>query len=794
MNRFIDLFGKKLLFADGAMGTMLQAEGLPEGYLPDLWVLENPDKVKAVHKAYIDAGCNILTTDTFGTNSMKLAPYGKTAAEVAKAAVRIAKEAAAESGRDDIFVAIDIGPTGKLLEPLGDLGFEDAVSLFSETIKAGAEAGADAVIIETMSDTYELKAAVLAAKESCELPVLCTMVFDEHGKLLTGADIETAAAMLEGLGVTALGLNCGMGPSMMLPLVKRLSEICSVPLIVSPNAGLPKTENGKTYFDVTPDEFAEEMKAIAPYSAIVGGCCGTTPAHIAELVKACSEITPGKAHEHDTLYVTSYAKCVAVGKCPVIIGERINPTGKKLFKQALRDGDEGYILREGISQEEHGADILDVNVGLPEIDEPAVLKSAVQALQRVTRLPLQIDTSDYEAMEGALRIYNGKPLVNSVNGKEESMNAVLPLVKKYGGAVVALTLDEDGIPDTAEGRLRIAERIVKRAEALGIKRRDIIVDALTLPVSADEKAASTTLAALKLISETLGVKTVLGVSNVSFGLPSRGIINSAFFTLALENGLSAGIVNPCSDVMMQAYDAFCALKGYDTRCERYIARHSGAEEKKQEKTSSGELTLCDAVIKGLADEAASLAKELAGAQAPIEIINSQLVPALDVVGEGFEKGTLFLPQLLMSAEAAKSAFDALKPFLSTDGSEESKDVIVIATVHGDIHDIGKNIVKVLLENYRFKVIDLGKDVPPETIAEAVGRENARLVGLSALMTTTVPAMEQTVALLRRVCPEVKIMVGGAVLTKEYADMMGADFYGRDAMESVRYAQKLFRSY
>ena len=787
---FKDLLGKKILIADGAMGTLLQAAGLPEGYPPDLWAVENPETVKGVHLSYIKSGCNIITTDTFGANSLKLTPFGKTVEEVVTSAVSVALSAKSESGIEDVFVALDIGPTGKLLKPMGDLDFEDAIDLFAEIVRAGAKAGADVVIIETMSDAYELKAAVLAAKENCNLPILCTVVFDEKGKLLTGADVETVIALLESLGVDAVGMNCGMGPSGMLPLVKRISEVSSLPVIVNPNAGLPKTCGGKTYFDVTPDVFAEAMKPVAEYAAIMGGCCGTTPEHIAALADAVKgmEITPVTSKNHT--FVTSYATCVDIGAAPVIIGERINPTGKKLFKQALREGDRDYILREGVKQEDAGAHILDVNVGLPEIDEAAVLKDAVLSLQKVTSLPLQIDTSDVIAMEGAMRIYNGKPLINSVNGKQESLDTVLPLVKKYGGAVVGLTLDENGIPETAEGRLEIAEKIVMAAEKLGIKRKDILIDALTLPVSADCNAAKTTLDALELISSRLGVKTVLGVSNVSFGLPDRGTVNGAFYTLAMERGLSAGIINPCSDAMMKAYDAFCALKGFDENCERYISRHTG-EIKTISDMKETDITLYDAVIKGFSDKASVIAENEAKKCDVLEIINSQLVPALDFVGAGFEEGRVFLPQLLMSAEAAKSAFEALKPFLKSEENANEGPVIVLATVKGDIHDIGKNIVKVLLENYRFKVVDLGKDVPAEEIVEAVKRENAKLVGLSALMTTTVPAMEETIRLLNKDCDDVKVVVGGAVMTEEYAKMIKADFYGKDAMEVVRIAQKYF---
>lgn len=791
MNNFTQLLGKKMLFADGAMGTMLQSAGLPEGHLPDLWVLEEPEKLKAVHKSYIDAGCNIITTNTFGTNPIKLSGTGISAAEIAKKAVELVKEEIKLSSRDDCFAALDIGPTGKLLAPLGDLSFEDAVSSFSETIKAGAKAGADLVLIETMSDTYELKAAIIAAKESCNLPIVCTMVFGEDGKLLTGANIETAVSIAQSLGAAAIGMNCGLGPKSMLSLVKKMSDVSSVPLIISPNAGLPKSDNGRTYYDVSPDDFACEMTKIAPYASILGGCCGTTPSHISEMIRACRSVASKKPKEIDTLTVCSYSECITIDEKPVIIGERINPTGKKRFKQALAENDFDYILREGLVQEENGAHILDVNVGLPEINECEMLTNAVSALQRVTRLPLQIDTSDIDAMQSAMRIYNGKPLINSVNGKKDNLESVLPLVKKYGGAVVGLALDEDGIPETAEKRFEVAERIVNTALSYGIPRRDIIIDALTLPVSADPSAAQITLAAMKMIKEKLHVKTVLGVSNISFGLPQRVNINSAFFTLALENGLSAGIVNPCSREMMNAYYSFCALRGMDLNCENYI-NHCSAEPEAKAVKKDDEMTLCGAVIKGLSEQAGKIAYNLGKTGNPIDIINSELVPALDTVGDGFEKGTVYLPQLLMSAEAAKAAFDSLKTFMTGCDGEKSGTVIV-ATVHGDIHDIGKNIVKVLLENYRFNVIDLGKDVPAEDIVRAAKENNVRLVGLSALMTTTVPAMAETIKLLNEHCPKTKTVVGGAVLTKDYADMIGADHYAKDAMETVRYAQEIFKS-
>ena len=787
MSKVLELLKKKILIADGAMGTMLQDMGLPYGCAPDLWTVQEPEKVKAVHRKYIDSGCNIITTNTFGTNPIKMAEYGMDTSQLAAAGVRLAKEAILESEREDVFAFLDIGPTGRLLKPMGDLDFNEAVAVFAEAIKAGADA--DGIIIETMSDLYEIKAAILAAKENSSLPIFCTMVFDEKGKLLTGADVETAAATVEALGADAIGMNCGMGPEAMVPILRRMRKACSLPLIVNPNAGLPKTKDGKTYFDVTPQKFAEAMKQVREYAAITGGCCGTTPEHIKALAEMIGDTSPKLAPPFNETVVTSYAKKVYIGKEPVIIGERINPTGKKLFKEALKSGDGNYALREAAKQEEAGAHILDVNVGLPEIDEPKVLEETVLDIQRITSLPLQIDTSDFVAMEKALRIYNGKPLINSVNGKEESMRAVFPLVKKYGGVVVALTLDEEGIPETPEGRLEIAKRIIDRAQSFGIEKRDIIIDPLTLPVSAGKDAAQVTLSSLELIKRELDVNTVLGVSNVSFGLPERKIINSSFYTLALEKGLSCGIINPCSEDMMAAYDAYCAVKGMDENFERYIKRHTG--EKSQATVKETGMSLGELIIKGMDNDAAKSAGELSKDRDVLEIIASEIVPALDKVGKGFEEGSIFLPQLLMSAEAAKAAFDVLTPLIKKEGGGKIGNKIILATVKGDIHDIGKNIVKVLLENYQFDCIDLGKDVAPETVAEAVKKHNARLVGLSALMTTTVPSMAETIKLLKKECPGASVMVGGAVMTEDYAKEIGADFYGKDAMDDVRIAQQFF---
>ncbi len=792
MHKLSKLFGSRVLFFDGGMGTMLPQAGLGQGEVPESWNLTHPDVILQIHREYAAAGANFITTNTFGANRIKLhgAPYS--ASELVRAGVSLARKAADETGREDLFVALDMGPTGKLLKPMGDLDFETAVDSYKEMVLAGVQAGADCCIIETMGDTSEIKAAVLAAKENSNLPVFVTMVFDERGRLLTGADVQTAVAMLEGLGVDVLGLNCGFGPEQMLPLVDQLEKCCSIPVLVSPNAGLPVVVNGQTMYTVSPEDFAETMAEIVRKGVwMVGGCCGTTPAHIKAEVAVCREIPLKPLPDNRRTVVSSGSRAVIIGEDPVVIGERINPTGKKRFKQALREKDIEYILNEGIKQQDGGAHILDVNVGLPEIDETEMMRLAVGELQGVLNLPLQIDTTNPEAMEAALRIYNGKAMINSVNGKEESMQAVFPLAKKYGGVIVALTIDENGIPETPEGRLAIAEKIVRTAESYGIGRQDIVVDALTMTISSGQQAAQVTLRSLQLIKEKLGVKTVLGVSNVSFGLPHREIINSAFFLLALQAGLDAAIINPGSEPMMQSLRAYRALSAKDAQCVDYIAWYGGQTDSVPAASFSKSVTLQEAVIRGLREEAAQQTKAALQTAQPLDIINETLIPALDIVGKGFEKGTIFLPQLLMSAEAAGTAFDILKEAMAAAGTEQQKKgKVILATVKGDIHDIGKNIVKVLLDNYGFTVIDLGKDVPPETIVETTIRENVKLVGLSALMTTTVPSMEETIRQLRIAVPDCKVMVGGAVMTQEYADQIGADFYSPDAMGSVHYAQTI----
>ncbi len=785
------------LYLDGGMGTLLQARGLKSGELPEMWNITNSDAIRQIHLDYYNAGSNVVNANTFGANSLKFTDTELE--EIIKAAIENVKWARDESeGNHEKWIALDIGPTGRMLAPYGDFDFEDAVEAFAKTVRLGVKYGADLIFIETMNDSYETKAALLAAKENSDLPVFVSNAYSEDGKLMTGADPKAMVMMLEGMGADAIGVNCSFGPKALAGVVREYLKYSSVPVILEPNAGLPKSVDGRTVFDVAPEEFGEDVtRLIKEGVRIAGGCCGTTPEYIKALVSMSKDvqITPIIPKKHSC--VTSYTHAVELGIRPVLIGERINPTGKKRFKEALKANDIDYILKEGIAQQEKGVDILDVNVGLPEIDEAKMLKTAVCELQAIIDLPLQIDSSDTLAMEGALRRYNGKAMINSVNGKKESMSAVFPLVEKYGGVVVALTLDEDGIPDKAEDRLNIAKSILKEAEKYGIDKKDIIFDPLALTISADNSAGKETLRAVEMITNELGCHTSLGVSNVSFGLPSRETINSAFFTLAMGKGLSAAIMNPYSQSMMQAYYAFCALDGLDDNCGEYIEYAQNivpvAETntvKVTKTTAEYKSELQKAIIKGLKEQSAVITQELLKTTEPLEIVKNEVIPALDIVGVGFEKKTVYLPQLLMSAESAKSAFEAIKNSVSSDGNDADKFTVVIATVKGDIHDIGKNIVKLLLENYGFNVVDLGRDVSPEAIVNKVLETKAPLVGLSALMTTTVPAMEETISQLHKSTPWCKVVVGGAVLTQEYADAIGADCYSKDAMETVRYAEGL----
>ena len=784
-----DFIKNNIVYLDGGMGTLLQKSGLQPGELPERLNVSHPEVIKEIHKSYYDSGSNIVNTNTFGANSLKFGT--DELSEIIYHAVKNADEARkASSGKQEKFIALDVGPTGKLLKPLGDLDFEDAVKAFAEVISLGVKYGVDLITIETMNDSYETKAAVLAAKENSDLPIIVTNAYGENGRLMTGADPAVMAAMLEGMGVDAIGANCSLGPKQLMGVMDELLKYCSVPVAFKPNAGLPKSDGKVTYYDVDAEEFAQDIKlAVANGVRIVGGCCGTTPEYIKKVCELTRDMRPKEIEKKTYSVCTSYNKAVFFGEKPILIGERINPTGKKRFKQALLENDIGYILQEAVNQQAKGVHVLDVNVGLPGIDEAQMLTNSVCELQCVTDLPLQIDSSDPVAMESALRRYNGKAMINSVNGKEENLNAIFPLVKKYGGFVVALTLDEKGIPSTVDGRMKIARKILLTAALYGINKKDIIFDPLAMTVSADKMSAITTLETVKKITEQLGCNTSLGVSNVSFGLPSRDLVNAAFFTTAMENGLSAAIMNPYSERMMEAYYSFNVVKGLDENCMDFINFASQQEVQPTAKQESS-LTLKKAIEKGLKEKASEITTAMLGNSAPLDIVNAHVIPALDNVGKRFEEKKLFLPQLLMSAEAAKASFEVIKATMSADGSSVKKGSIVTATVHGDIHDIGKNIVKLLLENYGYNVIDLGKNVPPETVLRAVTDNHAPLVGLSALMTTTVPAMEETVKLIKENAPWCKTVVGGAVLTQDYADKIGADKYAADAMETVRYAESV----
>ena len=797
---FREFLKDNIVILDGGMGTLLQAKGLRAGEQPELWNITHAETIIDIHKSYFDSGSNVVCANTFGANILKFSSAQLD--EIVCCAVKNARRAISESvSSKEKFVALDLGPTGKLLKPLGELDFEEAVRIFSETVKLGVKYGVDLVIIETMNDSYETKAALLAVKENSDLPVIVSNAYGEDGKLMTGASPSAMIALLEGMGADVIGANCSLGPEQLMGVADELLENASVPVSMKPNAGLPEAVNGKTVFNVSPDSFAQSVSAMVKNGVrVVGGCCGTTPEYIKALSVALSGVSPKPVDNKNNTVVSSYTHTVKFGEKPVLIGERINPTGKKRFKQALVENDVNYILNEGVNQRDKGVHILDVNVGLPEIDEKAMLTNAVYQLQGVVDLPLQIDTADGVAMESAMRIYNGKALINSVNGKQESIETVFPLVKKYGGVVVALTLDENGIPDTAEGRYEIARKILEAAQKYGINKKDIIFDTLAMTVSADNSSANITLKALKDIKDNLGCHTSLGVSNVSFGLPNRDAVNSIFFALALENGLSAAIMNPYSPDMMKAYYCYNALRGFDDNCNEYVGMADSFTVQNPVNTQAVSSKayvmynspLQEAIIKGFREKAAELTVCLLKDKKALQIVNEDIIPALNIVGDGFEKKTVYLPQLLMSAEAAKSAFEKIKISIKSSDTDSSKGDFVLATVKGDIHDIGKNIVKLLMENYGFNVIDLGKDVSPEIVVEAAIEHNARLVGLSALMTTTVPAMEETIALLKKKAPWCKTVVGGAVLTQAYADKIGADKYAKDAMETVRYAEEIYK--
>ncbi|MFA7207673.1 MAG: homocysteine S-methyltransferase family protein [Synergistaceae bacterium] len=773
---------------DGAMGTMLQKRGLKRGEIPELLNLTSPEIIRSIHDEYFDAGCDVVSANTFGANRYKAEKTGRSLADLVSSAVEIAKKAA--SCRKKKYAALDIGPCGRVLQPTGDLPFEEAVEVFSEIVRAGSKAGADLILLETFTDLYELKAALIAVKENSNLPVLATMSFEENGTSFFGATVESMVLTLQALGADALGVNCSLGPKQLVPIVERLLRASSIPVMVQPNAGLPLFENGEARYDVTSEEFADHIKKFVEEGAvIVGGCCGTDPGYIRLVKERLKGVTSLRKRPLLRTGVCSPSRSVFFGDDTVIIGERLNPTGKKALQAALRVKDMDHVLKEAIRQQEQGAHILDVNMGLPDIDEPEMLKKAVIEIQSVVDLPLQLDSSDPNALEKAARVYNGKPLINSVNGKKVSLQKILPIVKKYGAAVLGLTLDDDGIPSSAEGRLRIARNIMEEAQKIGIPKEDVLIDCLVMTVSAQQEQAAETLKAVRMVREELGLKTVLGVSNVSFGLPSRPIINRTMLTMALMQGLDAPIMNPGDEGMREAIAAFRVLMGKDPQAAGFIAEYSGSHEMQPKKEAGTEKSfdLPQAIKHGLKREAEKATESLLSKMGPLEIIENEIIPSLDSVGKEYESQTIFLPQLIKSAEAAKASFELLRRIISKEGSAGSEvgAKMVIATVQGDIHDIGKNIVKVIMENYNFRMIDLGKDVPPEKVVEAVKENSAEIVGLSALMTTTVSSMKTTIDLLRKECPWVKVIVGGAVLTDSLAEYVGADHYAKDAMQAVR---------
>ncbi len=777
----------RILLLDGAMGTELQKSGLRLGERPDLLSITHPELVERVNRAYVEAGSDLICANTFGSNAKKLAGCGYSVDEVIAAGVAAAKRAAAGTG---VRVMLDVGPIGELLEPAGTLRFEQACEIYREVSLAGYRAGADVLFFETMTDLYEVKAAILAARENTPLPVLVSMTFEESGRTFTGCTVESLALTAEGLGADGVGINCSLGPREIYPMARRLCAATRLPVLVKPNAGLPDPATGA--YGVGPEKFCEELLHFRELGvSAVGGCCGTTPAHLAGLARAFRNAKPAPRRVERRSGVCSPTCAVWIDGVRVI-GERINPTGKKRLQQALREGDLDYILAQAVEQAEAGADILDVNVGLPEIDEAATMVKAVKAVQSVCELPLQLDSTRADVLEAGLRVYNGKPIVNSVNAEQEVLDRILPLCKKYGAAVVGLALDENGIPPRADERFALAEKIVKAAEAAGIPREDVFIDCLVLTASAQQEAARETLNAVRMVRERLGVQTVLGISNISFGLPCREQINTSFLTLAMAHGLTMPIMNPNSAAMMAAVASFGVLYNLDKDSRAYIARYAGQAAAPATGGGAGQTpSLLDAVTQGLKAAASQAAREALKTQEPETLINDILIPALDAVGDGFEKGTLFLPQLLQSAGAAQAAFDVVREAMAAKGAAGAgKGKIVIATVKGDIHDIGKNIVKTLLENYGYDVRDLGRDVPPEAVVEAVRETGAPLVGLSALMTTTLVSMEETIAALRAAGLPCKVMVGGAVLTPEYAEKIGADYYAKDAKRSVDIAREV----
>ena len=790
----------KILFFDGAMGTMLQARGLKLREVPEILNLTNPNMIKSIHREYKESGSDFITANTFGANKFKLAKSGYNVREIIEAGVKNAREVAG----NDASVVLDIGSTGRVMAPSGDASFGEIYEAVTEMVEAGKNFS-DVILLETFTDLYELKAAVLAARENSDLPIFATMSFEESGHTFFGASIESMVATLEGLGINALGVNCSLGPSQLLPLVEKICGLSHIPVMVQPNAGLPVMRNGVASYDVTADEFASIAVKFADMGVnILGGCCGTTPEHISKMKSAVLNHSGQvvKRNVPDETVICSPSKLVKFGKKFIVIGERLNPTGKKMLQKALREGNIDYLLKEAVKQQDQDADVLDLNTGLPDINESEVLTKSLIEIQGLVNLPIQIDSSNYNALESAARVYNGKPLLNSVNGKASSLEKILPIAKKYGACVLGLTLDDKGIPETAEARLEIAKRIINAAEEIGIPRRNILIDCLTLTASAQQKLVPETLKAIRLVKKELGVCTILGLSNVSFGLPRRPLINRTMLIAAIMSGLDAAIINPGDADLKETLYAWNLLNGDENDMQEYISYCEEHPVISQSTTTvpitsataakSAVSDVNSAIARGLKDEAANFTRELLKDNKPLEIIEKFIVPALDAVGKDYESGKLFLPQLIKAAEAAKSAFEILSASMEKSAADSSKPKgpVILATVYGDVHDIGKNIVRTIFENYNFNVIDLGKDVPPDKIIEAVAKDKAPVVGLSALMTTTVASMKETIEKLKASCPDVRVIVGGAVLTPDLAKYTGADFYARDAMEGVRIVTKL----
>ena len=780
-----------LLIFDGAMGTMLQKEGLPIGDNPEIFGMKNPDKLLKIHKKYLEAGSNVLTTNTFGCNELKVTKLGYTVEEVIDNAIKVAKQAIEESDKSKPrFVALDIGPIGEMLEPMGTLSFDKAYEIFKRQAIQGEKSGADLIIIETMMDLYEAKAAVLAAKENTNLPVICTMTFDENGRSFTGCLPQAMVATIEGLGVDALGVNCSLGPKQLLPIVKIITELANVPVIVQANAGLPVIENNQTIYKMTAKEFFQGVKNFVDLGvSIIGGCCGTNETFIKEICDNIDLLQRKNPNKKDSTIVCSAAKYVDI-QGPVIVGERLNPTGRQPLIDAYSSGNNDYVINLALEQSNEGSEILNVNVGVPDLDEEKAMTRVIKGIQEVVDVPLQIDSSNVKALEAGLRYYNGRTIVNSVNGKEKSLETILPLVKKYGACVVGLTLDEKGIPDTAEGRFEVAKKIVERAESYGIKRSDIFIDCLSLTVSAQQDEAMETIKAIKMVKERLGCKTILGVSNISFGIPNRQGLNNTYLNLALGAGLDLCIINTEDKTMIQSVYAYKVISNMDKGCLQYIEKFKDVsiENKSNEKKNHDNLTLEDAIERGLKEEANDLTTQILNTKDEHYVLDEVLIPALDRVGNKYDKGELFLPQMIQAAETVKVALNIIKERLSKGNSSSSKGKIIVATVQGDIHDIGKNIVKIMLENYGYEVIDLGKDVPIEEVVKRAKEENIELIGLSALMTTTVENMKKTIEALKENNIKAKVFVGGAVVTKEYATKINADYYSKDAKSAVEIAK------